>query len=105
MQLTQVKLDYDVMNQLGMTAEDHEIEFDAKGTAHVMVRGSEGELKRDTPLSLIKDKVTINNDNAEMLEEIDNLKEMNKVMRRTRKIMYAVVAILAVIAFFVLKGF
>lgn len=79
--MVQLQLDESVLAQMGVqpTTDNtkHQIEFDAKGTAHLMFRDEEGALKKDSPLN---EKVTIkpNSDVAEIRDEINALQKSNK---------------------------
>lgn len=88
--MLQVMLDDDVMRQLGVEANDNvQLDFDAKGTLHLMERGTDGELVKDSPLT---GNTVYSGYSQEEQELLDEIRRASGSSKRLRRIIYSVIA-------------
>lgn len=72
-----MELDKGVMGQLGISSDSNtELDFDAKGTVHIMERGADGELLNDSPLHQIAGS-SLYSDSDELRRELEELCSRN----------------------------
>lgn len=76
--MVEMNLDDSVIRQLGVEPNERTyVEFDAKGTLHVMERDDEGALIKDSPITE-KSSPAASSDYQEILEEYENMQRKNK---------------------------
>lgn len=65
------------------------IDFDAKGTVHVMRRNQDGKLLQDVPIKELQHDTKLKSSYNELIEEWREKQVRNEAMRKREKVLYA----------------